>query len=361
MKFSKELKKSSKAAKVQESKKSSDVKSQDKSKKRLDLSSMKDNLSWSEALRALVIMLPTLIFAIFGSLSLAVPLGQAGFFFSTIPLIQRRPQRLILGGIVATIGLGFYLMGGNVVFNPFVSIGFTFFIALNLALLVSWELTGMLAFTFFTIYSAGLNASSAEKVHDTFLMFLLAIVWGATVSLFKFWKTSPAMPKPQVTIIQQINTGLRLGLGTSVALAVANIFSFGKFGWAPSAVSNVVRFDENTSRKRAVGRLIATLGGVAIAAVLLSIFFNYTYVLLVLGVLLAVLNGLFRNTKLGQIPLLYTATILLLYSLTDLTNSRTLMLERIGYNVIGVLIGLFVVIFPFPYLSKRLRAKYLPK
>jgi len=47
---------------------------------------------------------------------------------------------------------------------------------------------------------------------------------------------------------QLAEQGLRMGIGTSLALAISYLAGFAKIGWAPSAVGNVVRYDENCRR-----------------------------------------------------------------------------------------------------------------
>lgn len=315
---------------------------------------------WDEGGRALICMLPCLIFGLMGNYALAIPTGQAGFFFSSMPLPQKKSKRLLFASLMLTVGLGYYLMGGNVVFNPWVSIFFTFFLALNLALMVSWEVAGILALSFFTIYSAGLNASSPDKVHQSFMAFLFAMGWAGAISLLSIWKGQATNPMPKYEPAQYVETGVKLGLGTSIALFVANLFHYSKLGWAPSAVGNVVRFDEVISKKRAAGRIIATIGGAVIATIALIVFKDVT-VLLIFAIFFAILNGLSKSTKLGQMPLFYTATILILYSLNSLGDPNGLIAQRIAYNVVGVLIGLFVVLYPFPIISRKIKATIKPK
>ena len=107
-----------------------------------------------------------------------------------------------------------------------------------------------------------------------------------------------------------------MGIGTSLALAISYLAGFAKIGWAPSAVGNVVRYDETLSRKRAWARFFGTLGGAAMASIALAFITDPTIVVLI-GAVFAVLNGLFKLTELGEMPLFYTATILLLYTAND--------------------------------------------
>jgi len=80
-------------------------------------------------------------------------------------------------------------------------------------------------------------------------------------------------------------------------------------------------------------------------------------VLVMVGGLFAVLNGLFKKTKLGMTPLFYTATILLLYSANDLSSSTSVIWQRVGENLLGILIAIGVVVYPFPALMKKINPR----
>lgn len=116
-----------------------------------------------------------------------------------------------------------------------------------------------------------------------------------------------------------------------------------------------MRFGEHTTRIRARGRTIGTVGGARVALVALAIAPNLA-ILIVATVILAALNGLFKARPIGQVPFSYTATIILLYSAFDLDSGPLIALERVAYNLVGILIGLFVVLYPFPALMRRVRA-----
>jgi len=191
-------------------------------------------LSWGEATRAFLCMIPMLIAAILGQSSLVPTLGQGGFFYGAIPLPLARGPRLLVVSLLTAVGLGFYLMGGNVVFNVLLSIVFTFFVAFNIGLLSGFNIMGMLAIHFISIYTAGLNASSPDKVHTNFLAFVLTFGWGAIVSLAINWKGQPPKETTQRKTADYFLAGIRMGVGTSIALLVSNLFGFDKLGWAPS-------------------------------------------------------------------------------------------------------------------------------
>jgi uncharacterized membrane protein YccC len=118
----------------------------------------------------------------------------------------------------------------------------------------------------------------------------------------------------------------------------------------------VVRFDETLSRKRAWLRFYGTIGGAAIASVALAFVTDLTTLVLI-AAFSGVLNGLFKKTKLGMMPLFYTATILLLYSANDISAGSENVLMRVFYNVIGITIGILVVIYPFPRVVKIINPK----
>jgi uncharacterized membrane protein YccC len=124
----------------------------------------------------------------------------------------------------------------------------------------------------------------------------------------------------------------------------------------PKLVGNVIRYDPKLSKMRAIARTIGTLAGALLAAVALA-FITSASVLVLIGGAFAVLNGLFKKTKLGMMPLFYTATILLLYSANDLTTGKSNILQRVAYNMVGIVIAILVVIYPFPLLMKKVNPK----
>ena len=71
-------------------------------------------LMWTEALRALVCMLPMLVMSGMGKTTYLVSLGQGAFFFSTLFLPKKIGARLVMGSLILALGLGFYLIGGAV-------------------------------------------------------------------------------------------------------------------------------------------------------------------------------------------------------------------------------------------------------
>lgn len=79
--------------------------------------------------------------------------------------------------------------------------------------------------------------------------------------------------------------------------------------------------------------------------------------LVLIGACFAVLNGLYKKAKVGQMPLFYTATILILYSLNDIESGKDLAMLRLAYNLVGIAVAVFVVVYPFPMLTRRLRKK----
>ena len=105
----------------------------------------------------------------------------------------------------------------------------------------------MLAIHFISIYTAGLNASAPDKVHANFLAFIAAFGWGAIVSLVFNWKGEPAKETTQRKTADYFLAGIRMGVRTSVALLVSNIFGFDKLGWAPSGAGLVIGYDTETS------------------------------------------------------------------------------------------------------------------
>jgi uncharacterized membrane protein YccC len=206
-----------------------------------------------------------------------------------------------------------------------------------------------------TLYSAGLNASSAAKAHDNFLAFVVIFLWCGIVSLPSIWKGISMVNVKVLDAEENFLTGVRLGIGTTIALFFANLFGFAKYGWPVSAVGSIVRFNEAESKKRAVSRVIGTIGGscLAIATFFLA---SSGSVLIMLGYLYGILQALASKTKIGQTIFFYTATIIVLYSLNDISMGATIAIQRVAYNLVGILIGIFVVFYNFPRITNKIEA-----
>ena len=310
-------------------------------------------LMWTEAVRALMCMVPMFVAAGMGKTAMLVTLGQGGFFYSTLFLPKKMSARLVMGSLILALGLGFYLIGGTVAPNPWMAVIFTFMVCLNLSFLSGWTIGGPLALTLVMIYTAGLNTGSPEKASANFLVFAFVLGWSALVSLLPIWK--PIEP-PKVDTSQSngqlAEQGLRMAIGASLALAISYAAGFAKLGWAPSAVGSVIRYDKKLSRLRAIARLIGTVVGALLAAIALA-FITSVEMLVITGGVFAVLNGLFKKTKLGMMPLFYTATILLLYSANDLSGGTENIVQRVAYNLIGIIVAVLVVIYPFPHIMNK--------
>ncbi len=314
-------------------------------------------LMWSEALRALVCLLPMIVATVLGMTTYLVTLGQGAFFFSSLFLPRRIGARFVMGSLVLALGLGFYLIGGTIAPHPWVAVIFTFFVCLNLSFMTNWKVGGPLALTLVMIYTAGLNSGTPEKASANFLVFAFVMGWSALISMLPFWTPLPPPPVNENQSIGDLSEqGLRMGIGTALALGISYIAGFAKIGWAPSAVGNVVRYDEKLSEKRAWARFFGTLGGAAMASIALAFITDPTIVVLI-GAVFAVLNGLFKLTPLGKMPLFYTATILLLYTANDLTTGSENVLTRVAYNLVGITIGVVVVIYPFPRILSKINPK----
>jgi uncharacterized membrane protein YgaE (UPF0421/DUF939 family) len=115
-----------------------------------------------------------------------------------------------------------------------------------------------------------------------------------------------------------------------------------------------VRYNEHTTRRRAWGCCLGTVGGAALAVLALGVAGNLT-ILIHSSVLFAALNGLFKARKIGQIPFFYTATVILLYCSFDISSGPRVAAQRVLHNVVRIAIGLLVVLYPFPALMRRLR------
>jgi hypothetical protein len=309
-------------------------------------------LMWTEAIRAALCMLPMFVYVGLGDEKFLVALGQGGFFFSSLWLASRIGARFVMGTLLMTVSLGFYLLGGVVSPHAWVAIIFMFLVCITLSFLSGWKIGGALAFTMVMIFTAGLNTGSPEKASANFLAFAFVFGWSTLISLLPFWRAIPS-PKVHTSVPDRdlAEQGLRMAIGSSVALAISYAAGFAKLGWAPSAVGNITRFDPQLSEKRAMARLIGTLAGAALATIALAFITSVT-ALAVTGGIFAILNGLFKETKLGMIPFFYTATILLLYSASDISSATSTVLERVGYNLVGIVVAVVVVVYPFPLIMR---------
>jgi uncharacterized membrane protein YccC len=151
-----------------------------------------------------------------------------------------------------------------------------------------------------------------------------------------------------------VSTGFRMGLGISLAVYIAYAFGFAKLGWAPSGVASSVRFDWDHSKVKGLIRVLGTVLGAV--AVMVTFFITVNPgALALLAYLFGVINGLFKETKLGLMPLFYTITILLIYSISDIASGPELAAQRVFYNLVGVLVALAVVWLPFPRIMARIK------
>ena len=305
----------------------------------------KQQLLYTEGLRAFLCMLPMLIAAAMGKNAYLVALGQGGFFFSSLYLPKKTLDRFILGMLVLVLGLGIYSLGGNVVENSVTAVLMTALVCITLSFLTSWKVGGAMALTLVMIYTAGLNSGSAQRASDNLLYFAIVLSWSALISMLPLFKPVDPPKLPDLTDSERLEQGVRMGLGASIALGLSYAFSVGKLGWASSAVGSVVRYEGAVSKKRAFVRVAGTLGGALMASLVLLLITDVRYIL-VIGAVFAVFNGLYKQTILGFMPLFYTATILLLYSINDLSSSKSTILARIVLNFAGVIIGLAVALYP---------------
>ena len=317
----------------------------------------KYSLSWTEAGRALCCLLPMLIVSGLGKTTFVIALGQGGFLYSSLFLPDKIGGRIVMGLLILSLGLGFYLMGGTVAPNPILAVFFTFLVCLSLSFLGGWQIGGPIALTLVVFYTAGLNVGSPEKAVNNFMVFALVLTWSALVSLLSVWEP---IRRPLVETglrnSELAEEGLKIGIGAALALAISYMANFSKLGWAPSAVGNVVRYDPALSRQRAWVRLAGTISGAFLAAVALAFITNLAALVWV-GTVFATLNGLFKKTNIGLIPVFYTATLLLFYSGNNLAAGPVTILERILFNLVGITIGLLVVLYPLPQIVKRLSPK----
>lgn len=317
----------------------------------------KKDLSYNNAVRALLCMMPMVFAFLTDNVSWIVPMGQAGFFNSTMPLAKTRLERVIAACLMLAPGMGFYLIGGNTAEYFWFALLFALAIGLACSLLTNFRYLGMVAIAgFIPIYTAGLNAGSSEKAASAFMIFAFTLAYCGLVSLLPFWK-GRASPNPVIEEADRAIMGVKMGVGMALSLGISMFFNFGKLGWAPSAVGSVIRTDSIISKKRSYMRAAAVIGGAIMASIAIYFIPNpQTLVIVVLA--LSILNGFTAFTKLGQLPLLYNAVILILYSQTSATPTEELINTRIIYNLVGIMVALAVVYYPMPYLAPKIRAFY---
>jgi Fusaric acid resistance protein-like len=300
-------------------------------------------------------MLPMAVAYFTGHKDLVVPFGQGGFFYSMMPLQAKTVGRIMSLVLLLGLGMGFYLLGGNIVHNFWLSLFITFVVSIAVGLLSGYQIVMPLAFTFVTLYSAGLNASSSDKAHSNFLAFVVIFIWCGLVSMPPIWKGISFAKLKILDTEENFVTGVRLGIGTTIALLIANIFGFAKYGWPVSAVGSIVRFNEAESKKRAMGRVIGTIGG-SILAIITFLFVSSAGGLILLAYLYGMLQALFSKDFIGRTVFFYTATIIILYSLNDIGVANTVAMQRVAYNLVGILIGVAVVMYQFPFVTKKVDA-----
>jgi hypothetical protein len=209
---------------------------------KLSTKSSKIELNWSDAIRAMLCMLPMVVAYFTGQHALVVLFGQGGFFYSMMPLEEKRAGRVLSLFILLGVGMGFYLLGANIVHNLWLSLFVIYMVSISVGLLSGYRMVAPLAFTFITLYSAGLNASSFTKAHDNFLAFVVIFLWCGIISLPSVWKGISMLNTKLLDAEENFLTGVRLGIGTTIALLIANLFGFTKDGWPVSAVGSIVRF-----------------------------------------------------------------------------------------------------------------------
>lgn len=312
-------------------------------------------LEWNPAVRAAIFMSPMLVAYFGGYQNMVVPLGQGGFFYSTIFLPMKRLERIIYMFLLLSFGMGIYLLGGNVAAEIIFSLVVTFVFIISVGLLSGVKFLAPVAFSFISIYTAGLNSSSVDKLHTNFLGFTFIFAFCGLISLLPIWKAREINSIKVVSQENNLRAGIKMGMGAVIALLIANISGFAKLGWPVTAVGSIVRFNEVESKTRAMSRVIGTVGG-GVLAFFIFLFITNPIYLITIGFIFGILNSLFLNTKLGKTVFFYTTTILILYSLSDISLGPVLAAQRIAYNMVGVLVAVFVMFYSFPVLNKRLDA-----
>ena len=333
--------------------------------RRVRATRVRGDVLWSEGVRALLCMVPMLLADALGKEHAIGPLGQAGFFMSALFLPRTLDRRLNMTLILMTVGGGFYLLGGNVVDTPWLALAFTLVVGIIASFMTAWEYGYILALGFTMIFCAGINSGSPERAAENFDLFTVAVVWGGAIALLPFWRSLPAPPRPALTQAEYAEQGVRIGFGAAVALAVSYSFGFAKLGWAPSAVSSIVRYEGHVSRINAFGRAVGTLLGGAVALLIL-LAIERTSVFVLVAVVFTILNALFKATEVGGIPLvsvpfLHTVALVLMLSAERPETGPALAAARVGTNELGIVIGLLVIFYPLPLIMRLVRHIHSPR
>lgn len=314
---------------------------------------------WSEGVRAVLCLLPMVAADVLNKGSYIAPLGQAGFFMGAMFLPRVIGERINLMLIWFTVGGGLYLLGGNVVDTPWLAVTFMIAVGVVVSYMTAWEYGAMLALALTILFCAGINSGSPERAATNFKLYAFAALWGGAIALLPIWRSLPGQTSRGVSEVPYAEQGVRIGLGSAVALGTAYLFGFAKLGWAPSAVGSVVRYDHNLSRRKAVGRAAGVIAGGALALAIMLVF-NRTHVFVLIAVLFAVLNSLFKATEVGgfpivSVPFLHTVALLLMLSADRPEVGPGLAVSRIGTNELGIIIGLLVVFYPLPLIMRLTR------
>ena len=319
---------------------------------------------WSEGVRAMLCLLPMVVADLLDKRSYIAPLGQAGFFVSAMFLPRVVGERINLMLIWFTVGGGFYLLGGNVVDTPWLALTFMIAVGVVVSYMTAWQYGAMLALALTILFCTGINSGSPERAATNFKLYAFAALWGGAIALLPIWRSPPGQTNRGVSEVPYAEQGVRIGLGSAVALGTAYLFGFAKLGWAPSAVGSVVRFDHDLSRRKAVGRAAGVIAGGGLALAIMLVF-DRTRVFVLIAVLFAVLNSLFKATEVGgfpivSVPFLHTVALLLMLSADRPEVGPGLALARIGTNELGIIIGLFVVFYPLPLIMRLTRRVHAP-
>lgn len=138
---------------------------------------------------------------------------------------------------------------------------------------------------------------------------------------------------------------VRYGAVLCLALLAGHWLWTSHLGWAPAAAAAVLRPDLAVAARRSIGRVVATLGGVIIAATLLALHLPALPSLLLLLILLCGAIW-FRLDPLYAIPLFATSLVLTLYGQAQSGMVGQLFLQRVAENAVGMGIAWVLLILP---------------
>jgi hypothetical protein len=221
-------------------------------------------LMWTEALRALVCLLPMIVATALDRTTYLVTLGQGAFFFSSLFLPRRIAGRFVMGSLVLALGLGSTdRRGGSP--PPLGRVIFTFFVCLNLSFRWMEGRRTAQVLTPDDLHRRAQHRLTGKRRPPTLRS---PSSWaGPRSSRCSHLDTGPTAAGERepgdLELASRPSDGHRHRPGPGHLLY--RRIRQDRLG--PQRRGNVVRYDEKLSEKRARARFFGTLGGAAMVAI----------------------------------------------------------------------------------------------